>query len=71
MDNEKAWTSAPTVDEVIRLHPPTLPVFNSFGIDTCCGGALSLPQAALRAGVDVRALRTALGEVIASTVASS
>lgn len=51
-----------TVNEVIRLYPTTVAVFNAFGVDACCGGAASLEEAAERDGVDVSELLAALRE---------
>ena len=34
------------VNEVIRTHPATVEVFNRFGIDSCCGGAAPVGEAA-------------------------
>lgn len=56
-----------TVNEIIRAHPATVEVFNRFGIDSCCGGAVSVVDAATRDGADPdelrRAIRMANGEM--------
>ncbi|HEV3050511.1 MAG TPA: DUF542 domain-containing protein [Longimicrobium sp.] len=49
-----------TVNETIRRFPATLPVFKAFGIDTCCGGAAHLTEAAERKGADPVALLEAV-----------
>ena len=49
-----------SVNDAIRHFPATLPVLNRFGIDTCCGGAEPLAQAAESCGVPVTALMSAL-----------
>ena len=41
-----------TVNDVIRDHPATVAVFKRMGIDACCGGALSLGEAARRHRID-------------------
>lgn len=41
-----------TVNEVARRHPAALAVFSRFGIDTCCGGALAVADAAREHGID-------------------
>jgi regulator of cell morphogenesis and NO signaling len=48
--------AAMTVNEVIRRHPATLPIFNEYGIDTCCGGGVALAVAAERDAVDLGTL---------------
>lgn len=53
-----------TVNELIRTHPGTVEVFNRFGIDSCCGGAAPVGEAAARDGADPVALLAALDEVI-------
>ncbi len=53
-----------TVNEVIGLWPATVAVFNRFGIDACCGGAVTVRVAALRDGADPGAVETALRDAI-------
>jgi regulator of cell morphogenesis and NO signaling len=53
-----------TVNEILTAHPAAVAVFNSFGIDACCGGDASLSEAARRDGANVDALRAALDELI-------
>ena len=53
------------VNEAIRLYPETIPVFNAFGIDSCCGGAVPIEIAAARDGADVTALLAELNRVLA------
>lgn len=45
-----------TVNEAIRRWPRTVEVFNRFGIDACCGGAVPIADAAARDGADVEEL---------------
>ena len=45
-----------TVNDMIRHYPSTVAVFQSVGIDTCCGGALPILTAAERHGVDMAVL---------------
>lgn len=54
-----------TVNEILVQHPATVSVFNTFGIDACCGGDATLEDAARRDGADLDALTAALGDVIA------
>lgn len=42
-----------TVREIAIENPASMPVFESFGIDYCCGGERLLSDACRRAGVDV------------------
>ena len=49
-----------TVNETIARFPQTVGVFNRFGIDACCGGAVPLDEAAQRDGADPDALYSAL-----------
>jgi len=53
-----------TVNELIRVFPATVAVFNAFGIDACCGGSVPVRDAAVRDGADPDALVLALEEVI-------
>ncbi len=45
-----------TVNETLALYPATGAVFGAYGIDTCCGGGISVEQAAQNASVDPRQL---------------
>ena len=53
-----------SVNAILARYPSTLPVFNRFGLDTCCGGALSVEDAARAADVDAQALCGALTDAI-------
>lgn len=53
-----------TVNEILVAHPAAVGVFNSFGIDACCGGDASLIEAARRDGASVDALLAALDALI-------
>ena len=55
---------AMTVNEAIRLHPATVGVFNEFGIDACCGGAVPIREAAVRDGADPQVLLVALEQAV-------
>jgi regulator of cell morphogenesis and NO signaling len=56
----EALPRALTVNATIALFPETVEVFNRFGIDACCGGAVPLDEAAQRDGADADALYDAL-----------
>lgn len=60
MHTQSAIADTATVNEIIRLHPATVDVFNDFGIDACCGGAATLRDAATRDGADAETLLNAL-----------
>ena len=51
------------INDVIKLYPATIAVFNRFNVDSCCGGGYSIEQTATRDGADVPALLAALDEV--------
>ena len=53
-----------TVNEIVARYPSTLAIFNAFGIDTCCGGALPMSEAASRHGIPLNALRSALESAV-------
>jgi regulator of cell morphogenesis and NO signaling len=54
-----------TINAIVARHPETIPVFNRFGLDTCCGGGVRVDEAAQRDGVDLETLRAALNQAIA------
>jgi hypothetical protein len=49
-----------TVEAIGRRAPAAQAVLRGFGIDTCCGGGLTLAQAAASAGVPVERVLAAL-----------
>jgi uncharacterized protein DUF542 len=53
--------SAETVEDAARRSPRAAEILRGFGIDTCCGGRLTLSQAAASAGVAVETVLEALG----------
>jgi regulator of cell morphogenesis and NO signaling len=52
-----------TVNEIIRRYPASIAIFNRFSIDACCGGGVSVREAAIRDGVDPEVLIAALLEL--------
>lgn len=54
-----------TVNDLITRDPRTIDVFNRFGIDTCCGSGVPIPDAARRDGVDEGRLLDELRRVMA------
>ncbi len=53
-----------TVNQIIAQRPETVEVFNRFGIDACCGGAVPVSEAARRDGADPEALWKALLQIL-------
>jgi iron-sulfur cluster repair protein YtfE (RIC family) len=53
-----------TVNDVVQRYPAALPIFNSLGIDTCCGGALPLATVAEKHHIGLDVLRSALERAI-------
>ena len=53
-----------TVNEFIARHPASVAVFNRLGIDTCCGGHMSLAEAAAQRGMAVESLLEALRQAM-------
>jgi regulator of cell morphogenesis and NO signaling len=49
-----------TISAIVQRYPATLAVFNARGLDACCGGGLTLAEAAARHGIDLRELVAAL-----------
>lgn len=52
------------VNDAISLYPETISVFNDFGIDACCGGAVAIAEAARRDGADLDELMAALAAIL-------
>ncbi len=57
-----AITEEMSINDVIKAWPATLPVFNTFGVDSCCGGARTLSQTATEGNIDLHAFLAALNE---------
>ena len=53
-----------SVNEMVARHPETVPVFNRFGLDTCCGGGAPIAEAARRDGADLDELVKALSDAM-------
>ena len=49
-----------TVNEALAAAPATAEIFNRLGVDTCCGGTLTLTEAARAAGIAPGDLRAAV-----------
>lgn len=48
------------VNNVIKAFPKTIGVFTEFSIDSCCGGAVSIEEAASRDGASLEEILKAL-----------
>lgn len=59
-------TEGMTINQVLKLYPQVMGVFNTFRMDSCCGGARSLGQAAREDGADIQRLLDALRRQAAS-----
>ncbi|MGK7344342.1 MAG: DUF542 domain-containing protein [Candidatus Nitrospinota bacterium M3_3B_026] len=46
-------TKEMTINDVVQKHPGTMKVFNQYNLDSCCGGAQSIGEAAAAAGADL------------------
>jgi hypothetical protein len=53
-------TPGDTVETAVRRSPRALAALRELGIDTCCGGSLTLAQAAAAAGVSTERVLQAL-----------
>jgi regulator of cell morphogenesis and NO signaling len=53
-----------TINEIVARYPDTIPVFNRFGLDTCCGGGVPVDEAAHRDGIAVEPVLNALRDVV-------
>ncbi|TBH20053.1 DUF542 domain-containing protein [Thermus thermamylovorans] len=49
-----------TVNEILRRFPEAVGLLSKLGLDTCCGGAEPLEEAAKAAGQEPRAVLRAL-----------
>ncbi len=50
------------VNDCIKLYPKTIGVFTRFKIDSCCGGAVPIEEAAKRDGAPLEDLMKAVNE---------
>lgn len=54
-----------TVNEILRRYPEAVELLTGLGLDTCCGGAEPLEEAAKAAGRDPREVLEALRAFLA------
>ena len=60
-EGRRTIDAAETVEDAARRSPHASEILRGFGIDTCCGGRLTLSQAAASAGIPVETVLEALG----------
>ncbi len=56
MTEETKITKDLVVNDCIKLYPNTIGIFTKFNIDSCCGGAASIEDAARRDGAELETL---------------
>ncbi|HNP86944.1 MAG TPA: DUF542 domain-containing protein [Kouleothrix sp.] len=61
--SSSALDATMTLNQIVASWPAALPVLQRFGLDTCCGGALPLSEAAAHHQIAPQALLAALAEV--------
>lgn len=54
-----------TVNEALSAAPETSAIFNRLGVDTCCGGTLTLAEAARSIGLEAEQLRAEIEPALA------
>ena len=55
-----------TVNAIVQESPDTLQIFQTYGIDTCCGGALPIREVAAKHSIDPVELVKALEYAVAA-----
>ncbi len=60
-------TKQTIINDAIKMYPNTIGVFSKFRIDSCCGGAVSIEDAAKRDKADLDALLIKLNEAASGT----
>jgi iron-sulfur cluster repair protein YtfE (RIC family) len=71
MINSTKFDAGMSVNTTIRRFPESVAVFNQLGVDACCGGAKSLAEAALEAGITLETLVAALEAAVPEGAATS
>jgi iron-sulfur cluster repair protein YtfE (RIC family) len=64
MKNLTGLDTTMTINEIVARFAETIPVFNRCGMDTCCGGGVTVEAAAHRDGLEVDMVLAALHEAI-------
>ena len=63
IDQRTAVTATPIM-VLTAAHPELLPILDGFGLDTCCGGHLTVVEACGEHGLGVAAVTEALREAL-------
>lgn len=53
-----------TINQIVARFPETIPIFDRFGLDICCGGDVRVEEAAQRDGVDAAEVLSALRQTL-------
>ena len=56
--------TATPIMELTAKHPELQPILDRFGLDTCCGGHLTVTEACVEQGLDAATVATALLDVL-------
>jgi regulator of cell morphogenesis and NO signaling len=65
MDTKRTSISADdTLNDIVMRYPKALPILDAYGLDTCCGGGISLRETASRHGLSLDAIMKSLEEAL-------
>jgi hypothetical protein len=53
-----------TINEIVAQYPETIAAFNRFGMDTCCGGVITVEEATRRDGINADDVVAELRQVV-------
>jgi len=56
--------TATPITELTAKRPQLQPILDRFGLDTCCGGHLTVTEACVEQGLDAATVATALLDVL-------
>ncbi|HEY3058119.1 MAG TPA: DUF542 domain-containing protein [Chloroflexota bacterium] len=62
---DKQAVVATPIGMLLADHPALAEVLDRYGLDTCCGGHLTVPEAAAEHGLDTTAVLDAITEALA------
>ena len=71
MHDDTRFDANLSVNATIRRFPESVAVFNELGVDACCGGASSLAEAAIDAGITLETLVAALEKAVTAEAMAS